>query len=108
MNFRQWFRQRSRYRTDRSFEAYIRKVSEIEGLATGLEGDARRRAIELERLHGELARLKSEALGLFTRGEIQSAELISGFLTHVNDARTHLTGAILRLKDEGAPLPKEP
>ena len=89
---RQWLRQRTRYRNERSFEAYIQKVCELEREATELDGEVSYRSAEVDRLRIELARLKSEALGLFTRGEIQSAELISSFLAHVNDARAHLDG----------------
>lgn len=97
---RHWLQQRTRFRSEQSFEAYMAKVSELERLAAGFEGPAASRAEEVERLSRELARLKAEALGRFTRGEIEGSELITSFLAHVNDARAHLNSVAGRLKEQ--------
>lgn len=106
----QWFRQRTRFHRERSFEAYISKVTALERRAMDLELNAPFEANLLEDLHNlhrELGKLKAEALGHFSRGEIDGAELITSFLAHINDARTHLTGMIRRLREDAAPKPHD-
>jgi hypothetical protein len=95
----QWLRRRSRWRRERGFEAYILKVADVE-----------RRALELSRapaldlpalleLQEDLIRIKGEALQRFADGELDGEELMSGFLTHVSDARDFLVRLILHQRD---------
>jgi hypothetical protein len=49
---------------------------------------------QLAALRQELARLKTEVLDRFTRGELAGKELLAGFLLEVNDARDFLSGLI--------------
>jgi hypothetical protein len=95
----QWLRQRNRWRRDKGFEHYIVKVTEIERRALELEMGAELELRELLRLQQELSRLKSEALAKFVSGEIEGEELMSSFLTHVNDARNYLARLVLHGRD---------
>ena len=54
---------------------------------------------ELIRLQLEVSRLKAEAIQRFADGELEGEELVSGFITHVNDARDYLTRLILHVRD---------
>jgi TRAP-type uncharacterized transport system substrate-binding protein len=89
----QWMRQRGRLRSEASFEAYIAKVSALEQRALELEQmpAASLDHAELGRLWRALGELKVEALGKFARGEMTGETVLTSFLTHVNDARAHLT-----------------
>ncbi|MHC5543547.1 type 2 periplasmic-binding domain-containing protein, partial [Singulisphaera rosea] len=106
----QWFRQRTRFHRERSFEAYISKVTALERRAMDLELNAPFETNllgDLHNLHRELGKLKAEALGHFSRGELDGTELITSFLAHINDARTHLTGMIRRLREDAAQKPHD-
>jgi len=96
---RQWLRQRNRRRRDEGFEHYIFKVTEIEQRALVLEMGAELELRELLQLQQELGRLKSEALARFVSGAIEGEELMSSFLTHVNDARNYLARLVLHGRD---------
>jgi TRAP-type uncharacterized transport system substrate-binding protein len=95
-----WLRQR-RYL---GFESYFTEVTRLEQEALTLERQAIPPVGELLRLRAELGRVKTEALERFARGELKGAELMSGFLTHVNDVRGHLTALVMsereRIADE--------
>jgi TRAP-type uncharacterized transport system substrate-binding protein len=95
----QWLRRRTRWRRKRSFEAYILKVAEVERRALAL---SRQPALDLPRLlqlQEELIGIKGEALQRFADGELDGEELMSGFLTHVSDARDFLVRLILHQRD---------
>jgi hypothetical protein len=95
----QWFRQRSRFRRERSFESYIYKVTDIESRAMEIELATRIDLQALITLQRDLERLKTDALRKFAEGEMEGAELLSSFLAHVNDARNYLTRLILHQRD---------
>jgi TRAP-type uncharacterized transport system substrate-binding protein len=99
----QWFRQRSRLRSEQSFEAYLDKVSVLEQAALRREHDSPLDTAEAARLWDELGRLKAEAVGKFARGEIEGEAMLTSFLTHVNDARAHLGHLIDRAQRQGGP-----
>jgi hypothetical protein len=94
-----WWRQRYRRRRDLGFEAYILKVTAVERQALRLETSAMLDLRELLRLQTELSQLKGEALEKFAEGELGGEELISGFVSHVNDARNYLTRLILHERE---------
>jgi TRAP-type uncharacterized transport system substrate-binding protein len=104
----QSFRQRSRLQSEQRFETYIAKVSALEQAALECEqnGDGRCDPAELERLWRELGALKAEALGKLTEGEMTSEAALTSFLTHVNDARSHLAHRINQAR-AGGRLPPE-
>ncbi len=87
---RQWFKQRFRFASEKSFETYIAKVSRLERTAMDLWDSGPVQISELERLERELGRLKVEALARFARGEMEGVNMMTNFLTHVSDARDHL------------------
>jgi hypothetical protein len=95
----QWYRQRRRRRREMGFESYMLKVTAVERRALELETAAALDLKELVRLQVEVSRLKAEALQRFADGELEGEELISGFVTHVNDARDYLTRLILHERD---------
>lgn len=86
----QWFRQRFRFASERSFETYIAKVSRLERTAMDMWDAGPVALSELERLERDLGRLKVEALARFSRGEMEGVNMMANFLTHVSDARDHL------------------
>jgi TRAP-type uncharacterized transport system substrate-binding protein len=104
----QSFRQRSRFQSEQGFEAYIAKVSALEqtALASQRKVDGRCDPTELARLWCELGTLKAEALDRFARGEMSGEAMLTSFLTHVNDARAHLTHLIDRAHDSGRVPPE--
>jgi TRAP-type uncharacterized transport system substrate-binding protein len=104
----QSFRQRSRLRSEQRFETYIGKVSALEQAALACERDINGRCdpAELERLWCALGVLKAEALDKFARGEMTGEAMLTSFLTHVNDARSHLVHLIDQASDGGR-LPPE-
>jgi TRAP-type uncharacterized transport system substrate-binding protein len=95
----QWLWRRSRLRRERSFQAYILKVHDIEQRGMEFELAASLDLRKLLPLQEELGRLKGEALGRFAAGEIEGEELMSGFLTHVSDTRDYLARLILHERD---------
>jgi TRAP-type uncharacterized transport system substrate-binding protein len=94
-----WTRFRVRRRQELGFESYMLKVTAVEQEALQLELAAELDLGKLLRMQFELNRLKSEALKRFAEGEIEGEVLISGFMTHVNDAREYLTRLILHERD---------
>jgi len=95
----QWVRQRLRRNRELGFESYMLKVAAIEEQALALEMEARLEIKELLRLQRELGRLKNEALARFAEGKLEGGELMSGFVSHVNDARNYLNRLILHERD---------
>jgi TRAP-type uncharacterized transport system substrate-binding protein len=95
----QWLRQRYRRRRDLGFESYLVKVAAIEEQALALEMQAQLDIKELLRLQRELAILKNQALNRFAEGKLGGGELLSGFLSHVNDSRNYLNRLILHQRD---------
>ena len=49
-------------------------------------------------LQADLGRIKNEAIRRFTQGELEGEGLMSGFLTHANDARDYLARLILHAR----------
>jgi hypothetical protein len=95
----QWVRQRLRRKRELGFESYMLKVAAIDEQALALEMEARLEIKELLRLQRELCRLKNEALARFAEGKLEGGELLSGFVSHVNDARNYLNRLILHERD---------
>lgn len=83
-----------------SFVKYVRDVSRIERRAMELEYSSTMKIRELFELQQELSRLKVEALDKFSSGELEGNELLSGFLTQINDARGFLTRLILHARED--------
>jgi hypothetical protein len=95
----QWLRQRLRRKRELGFESYMLKVAAIDEQALALEMDARLEIKELLKLQAELCRIKNEALARFAEGKLEGGELLSGFVSHVNDARNYLNRLILHERD---------
>ena len=95
----QWIRQRLRRKRELGFESYMLKVAAIDEQALALEMEARLEIKELLQLQRELCRLKNEALARFAEGKLEGGELMSGFVSHVNDARNYLNLLILHERD---------
>ncbi len=95
----QWFRRRFRRRREEGFGAYIVRVAAIERRAMETERAATLDLGTLLALQEELSRLKSDALDRFADGTLEGEELMSGFLTHVSDARDYLTRLILHQRE---------
>ena len=95
----QWFRQRYRRMRDLGFESYLVKVAAIEERMLAFEMEARLDIGELLRLQQELLVLKNEALRRFAEGKLQGGDVLSGFISHVNDARNYLNRLILHERD---------
>ncbi len=94
-----WLRQRYRRRRDLGFGSYMAKVTAIERQALKLELGAMLDLKELVLIQAEISGLKSEALEKFAEGELGGEELMSSFLTHVNDARNYIARLILHERD---------
>jgi TRAP-type uncharacterized transport system substrate-binding protein len=94
----QWARRRYRRRRELGFESYLLKVTTIEREALRLELASKLELAPLVALQGELGRIKGEALERFTLGELEGEGLMSGFLTHANDARDYLARLILHAR----------
>ena len=94
----QWARRRYRRRRELGFESYILKVTAIEQQALQLELASQLDLAPLLSLQADLGRLKNEAIERFTDGELEGEGLMSGFLTHANDARDYLARLILHAR----------
>ena len=95
----QWIRQNIRRKRELGFEAYMVKIAAIEKQALDVELGAMLDLKELLRLQVELNRLKNEALSRFAEGKLEGEALMSGFISHANDARNHLTRLILHERE---------
>ena len=91
---RRWYRRRR----ELSFESYLLKVTAIERQALQFELAAQLDLAALLALQADLGRLKNEAMERFTNGELEGEGLMSGFLTHANDARDYLARLILHAR----------
>lgn len=90
-----WYQQRNRHGLD----AYLAEVTKID--AEALEAE-RAPTLELSKLLSLRARLgdaKRRALAAFADGKVHSDELLSSFLTHVSDVRSHLNAMILHERE---------
>ncbi len=94
----QWGRRHYRRLRELGFESYLLKVTAIERAALQLELASRLELAPLLALQEDLGRLKGEALERFTLGELEGEGLMSGFITHANDARDYLARLILHAK----------
>jgi hypothetical protein len=94
----QWARRRYRRRRELGFESYLLKVTAIERQALQLELASQLDLAPLLALQADLGRLKNEAMERFTHGELEGEGLMSGFLTHANDARDYLARLILHAR----------
>jgi hypothetical protein len=92
---RQWHSRRQQ----RAFRQYLVAVSDVERRAARLEQAATLDLAQLLPLQQQLNDLKDQALGKFASGELQGEQMISGFLTLVNDARGYLTRLILHERE---------
>ena len=95
----QWMRQHFRRKRELGFESYMLKVAAIEEKALALEMMASLEVKELLSLQRELGRLKNEALARFAEGKLEGGQLLSGFVSHVNDSRNYLNRLILHERD---------
>lgn len=80
------------------FEADLLRVTEIERQALEHKLAAHLDLPSLVSLQADLGRIKNEAIRRFTQGELEGEGLISGFLTHANDARDYLARLILHAR----------
>jgi TRAP-type uncharacterized transport system substrate-binding protein len=94
----QWLRRRYRRRRELGFESYLLKVTAIEQQTLQLELASELELAPLIALQSDLGRLKNEAMQRFTQGELEGEGLMSGFLTHANDARDYLARLILHAR----------
>jgi TRAP-type uncharacterized transport system substrate-binding protein len=95
----QWLRRRYRRRRERSFEAYILQVAQVERRALVLSRAPTLDLAALLQLQEDLSSIKGEALERFADGELDGEELMSGFLAHASDARDFLMRLILHQRD---------
>jgi hypothetical protein len=95
----QWVRRRYRWRRERSFEAYILQVAQVERRALEVSRAPTLDLAALLQLQDDLTRIKGEALQRFADGEFDGEELMSGFLAHASDARDFLMRLILHQRD---------
>ncbi len=95
----QWLRRRYRRRRERSFEAYILQVAQVERRALVLSRAPTLDLAALLQLQEDLSQIKGEALERFADGELDGEELMSGFLAHASDARDFLMRLILHQRD---------
>ena len=91
---KRWYRRRR----ELGFEAYLLKVTEIERMALEHELAAHLDLPSLLAFQADLGRIKNEAIRRFTQGELEGEGLMSGFLTHANDARDYLARLILHAR----------
>jgi TRAP-type uncharacterized transport system substrate-binding protein len=95
----QWLRRRFRRRRERSFQAYILQVANVERRALALSREPALDLPELLRLQDDLTGIKGDALERFARGELDGEELMSGFLVHASDTRDFLVRLILHQRE---------
>ena len=95
----QWMRRHFRRRRDLGFESYMLKVAAIEEQTLALEMEARLEVKELLALQRELGWLKNDALARFADGKLEGGQMMSGFVSQVNDARHYLNRLILHERD---------
>ncbi len=86
-------------RRDRGFEQYLRRVGQIEQRSLALETAPELDLAALLRLRRELDALKQQVIGQFVDGQLEGSDVMSNFLTHASDIRSHLTRLILHERD---------
>jgi hypothetical protein len=94
LGFRWWRRNKLH-----GLDAYLAEVSRLDREVLELEKSARLDVRKLLELRAALGETKSRALDAFAQGAIHSEELLSSFLTHVSDVRSHLNAMILHERD---------
>ena len=92
--FRWWRRQRVS-----GLDRYFAEVSRIDRDALQLERDSHLDLARMVALRTRLGEVKARALDAFARGQVHSEELLSSFLAHVSDVRSHLNAMILHERD---------
>lgn len=92
--FRWWRRSRVS-----GLDRYFTEVSRIDREALQLERDSRLDLARMVALRTRLGEVKTRALEAFARGQVHSEELLSSFLAHVSDVRSHLNAMILHERD---------
>lgn len=85
------------YRTQRihGLDGFLAEVSAIDRVVLDLEREAKLDLAKLLVLRNQLGEIKGRALQAFADGNVHSEELLSSFLTHVSDVRSHLHAMIL-------------
>ena len=78
---------------------YLVEVSNLENEALALERETRLDLSRLIALRARLGEVKARALRAFSNGSVHSDELLSSFLTHVSDVRSHINAMILHERD---------
>ena len=91
-----WWKKRNLSTLDRYFDA----VTKLETETSALESEDTIRRADLVALSRRLGKIKAEALNEFTEGRLSGEEMMSGFLAHVADARSHLDALILHTRRE--------
>lgn len=94
-----WLRRRRKARSAASFLHYMLRVNEIEKQVVRREGRATPKVRELLSLQRQLGEIKTEALDRFAAGELEGGEMLTGFLTLLNDAREYITRIILHERE---------
>lgn len=92
--YRWWRRKQAR-----GLDGFIAEVSAIDREALVLERGARLDLAKMLALRARLGDAKSRALEAFQTGAIHSEELLTSFLTHVSDVRSHLNAMILHERE---------
>jgi TRAP-type uncharacterized transport system substrate-binding protein len=95
----QWSKQSGQFKKDRGFNDYINQVTRIEEHARQVERGGPAAQPPVLALQEELGRLKTEALDLFTQGDLTGKELLSAFLLHVQHARDYLARLVQEHQD---------
>ena len=86
-----WYRTRKIHGLD----GYLAEVSALDRNVLEVERSAQLDLHRLLELRAQLGEVKGRALEAFAKGNIHSEELLSSFLTHVSDVRSHLNSMIL-------------
>jgi TRAP-type uncharacterized transport system substrate-binding protein len=89
--FYRWYRTRKLHGLD----SFLAEVSAIDREVLAVERAANLEIQHLLELRARLGEVKTRALSAFAKGAIHSEELLSSFLTHVSDVRSHLNAMIL-------------
>lgn len=89
--FYRWYRNRKLHGLD----GFLAEVSAIDREVLAAERAANLELQVLLDLRARLGEVKTRALDAFSRGAIHSEELLSSFLMHVSDVRSHLNAMIL-------------
>ncbi len=86
-----WYRTRKLHGLD----GFLAEVSAIDREVLAAERAPNLELTHLLELRVKLGEVKTRALDAFAKGAIHSEELLSSFLTHVSDVRSHLNAMIL-------------